>query len=599
MDYPLDENLPPNYMVEYAHADIHLLPEIVEIWKLAPADPTSPSEIVPTSSVLRAGQNPPPGSGQIALRYDTANLAVYGSTQRIWIEENTRLPLRIVDYVDGVVAYDQYYSYHTSTISPSSLPSNFFLTSEPPQTTSSNAANFDDVPADVMEPYASQVAEEVDVSDATAFRNSVGLETDPDLVEESLDNPEMIENSEQWGVPLTDEESSFLESADELADIGGEIENWALDDAHDQAIGGVWVSYADNEATLNVRVAAANAPGLQAQLDDASDEVENLPDELSMAVHSADTSYEDLELATEDALNLADSEGINVVETGTNVPGGVVEVGIQHPKIGDIATLEAPSDGAVEAYAVVDDPPPTRSRNVCKGRGNNAKDPFANFGSWRNGTCSPPLFGGLGIWGLSRNFEKMGSCSIGMSATRTTGITGSPVMYGILTAGHCSLGRGASWSQGENNLGRWIGGRVEGRYDYGFIRTTKRAATTRVIFNRARVERLYGVGRPSAIPVGEIVCLLAQWHRKPKCGKLFQKDHSGYVKDGSNLRKVYEWARTKMWGLRKGDSGGSVVSPSGERIWGMAGAADESEMRFPWAKHIFTSNPRYAPIVVP
>lgn len=594
------------YSVEYARTSTSDLDPVADTLSMEGADPSVPTEIVPANTVLRLGQVAPPGSSTSAVRFDSANPSDGGSSERTWVDSATGLPIKSVSIVDGETDNEQYYSYQATTIDPASLSSTFFLPANNTGFSAESVINLDSIPNDTTSVDSSPTRSERE-SSAREFRQTFGLSDDEETVEDSFDDPDMQAGIAKWGVPLDESEIQYMDDVDKLADIAGNVESWASQPSQDDLIGGVWMSYTNGEPTINVAAENTSDPGLVNKVADVEDQVSELPSEFGVEVHPSDYSYEDLENTSDEVADEVSqmTSDIQLQSVSTDVPTGTVDVEVTDATPTEISNIESDFD-LVDVTEVESEDLPISRSDPCKGRGNAQKFKKAKFGTWRNGTCSPPVFGGLGLNGplftASGQFVRTSGCSVSMAVSIDQ--SSGPSARGVLTAGHCPIFGPNRYRQGRKKVGKALATAYRDAFDWAFIHVGRTRVSRRFLPDRHTVTKYDHVGYGANASIGMPICLAGMHFDEMVCRKLTDKSWSGwsYVQWPNGV-----WNKTWLKDMGEtnistigGDSGGPAVSKNGKVIWGMIsnGSDTVAETHFMWLGKLFPSGSPIHPLVV-
>lgn len=171
------------------------------------------------NAVLASWQTPPPGHGSTFELYETTEDAGVNGVdvtvrERVWLDAETRLPLRQQVLEDTTVVEEQFYSYTSERLAPSEVDADFFRPEPPPgaQTTSYSLDPPEPEPAARASDPEPQRSRSRQLAGAQAFREAHGLSTNRALMESLLDDPPENATIVRFGVPLTDQELAEMET---------------------------------------------------------------------------------------------------------------------------------------------------------------------------------------------------------------------------------------------------------------------------------------------------------------------------------------------------------------------------------------------------
>jgi hypothetical protein len=381
--------------------------------------------------------------------------------------------------------------------------------------------------------FAAQVPAQAEASERSVdkqdleFRESMGLESDLDVVKEIVADPANQKATEKYGVALTKDEVAELERRVAVQ------ENYApkVKTQAEKTLGksGFAGMYIDQQAggVLKVGVVGNATPAsLSKQVDDA------VPASVDVEYFQAKHSLAELERlheAVNNQMESLDKKGVTIVSVETDVKENVVRVGVKElNKKTEALVKKAFASDAIELVE------------------SDFVDPART--TWRG-----YLEAGLEIRSSG------GICTSNIAAR-------SGSAYYLISAAHCG-GLGTSFSQGGVNIGSVALRNYGNNADVLAIRINSAYATNYLYLNSTRARTITSVQSVSGDFVGENVCKSGRT-TGVTCGQITSTNFTTRFSDGA----VHYRQRQATFYAQPGDSGGPVYY--GNQSKGIVSAID-------------------------
>lgn len=444
-------------------------------------------------------------------------------TLQRWVDASTKLLLRERLVAGEDIESDSFYNYELQRRSADELPPDTFAVAAPPEggETVDYATAPPEDPEETEEPpptYEERYAE------AREWREMFGFSTADDVIRATLDNLELEDAIDEYGIPLTPAEQTEMEQRSAAEEAAGSIVSQVTQDSPD-TYAGLWIDQAGGGL---VRVgftenAEDHLPALR--------QTYPYPDRLR--VFTAEWTLNELQAAAEQVA--ADDD--DLADYGIELNAIRVREDMNAVQVGADAWTEPDRDYMVGRYG-----------DLLRFAEEESPVPAASRRSWP----IPPVFGGLLITSPS------GQCSTGFTVAKPKNI----FEMRILTAGHCAR-RGTPFrhKDGREGRSRFIGRvsakRLQDPFDAALIKPSRRSFGTKRILLRpnrpsgkGRYQRITSTGSPGFI--GGVVCFVGYSKPENRCGVSLGSDVEGVGKG----QPCAAYAKGRE--VEFGDSGGPV-----------------------------------------
>lgn len=384
------------------------------------------------------------------------------------------------------------------------------------------------------------------------LRQEEGLRSDPAYIRSLLNDPAYDHNRDVWGVPLTDEEAATLdgrrpgEDSEDSTPWDGQVYDPGQAQARSSSdsrpsdpdpIEDYGVQHADSYAgsyTARDTVYVGFVKDAGQHLDQLRQLVAH-PVALFPVTRTLAELDTLMERVTGDDAALQ-AQGVRFTSVSVDIPGNVVEVGVEELTAAVEATLQSRYGPAVRAFS---------EGPIVEGK--------------RRRDYWNPVIAGIAI-----SYGDRGEhiCTGSFAFLGQYLLQGNQTFRGQMTAGHCGeAAPNALWYQGGQPLGQVTRRefRDGGRVDAAMIEHNRQTLPDIYITPRT-VQRYRSIQKPERERIGDDVCHSGRT-KGPLCGKLNRTDANVRVKDRV-LRKQRRMRPYSGSGVRDtcagGDSGGPV-----------------------------------------
>lgn len=369
----------------------------------------TPARTGSLTDALAPWQQPPPGHGDRYAYYEidqpeTVDGVASHTTRHIWLDTDTRMPLRDEtisgDYVDARV----YFSYEPRRYFASDLPSDEFRVGVPDPLSRRNDVDLatQSAPAGANDPVSS--SNDGVIQHDTDFRRDFGLNTDATYVQSLLTEPQAQATIDEYGVPLSASELGTMRSRDEVEPAARAADAYGTDQAAPD-YAGTWIDQQDGTVHVAFK---ANLVQHEAAL------LASFPYPSRLRVVPAVYAQADLDATAARVVNDIPSlraNGLEVTSVGVNDSGNRVEIGAINPSAASTANVLTSYGSSVVVQ------PDNYMRNAADDAPVNRR--------------IPPTFAGLQIADYDYGPNTESECT---GAFTTLSRRGIPYQ---LTAGHC------------------------------------------------------------------------------------------------------------------------------------------------------------------